>query len=140
MVWLTIKDGTKELSPNDRVLPTNGRYQFLASDLGTKTFSKGISVKHPGKFSFMVENFEGTISGMSKISVNGGASTAGTLSVDILSPAAYGKITTTPTTLIATAPELANGYVTVYLNERVSGHEIVDQDGSIMHTLNDLQT
>ena len=138
MVYLTIKDWANELAPSERVLPTHWRYQFLPSDLWTKTFSKGVTVKKVGNFTFFVSNFEQTIVGSAPISLVWETSSPSSKSVTILSPAPYGREEKSTVTLIATAPDLPNGYASVYLNWRVVGNAIVDQDGTIQYTLSNL--
>jgi hypothetical protein len=62
-----------------------------------------------------VENFEQTIVGSTPISVLGETSITRHV-ITILSPALYGREERSTVNLIATAPELPNGYASIYLS------------------------
>jgi hypothetical protein len=51
-IWLEVKG--HDYSDPDIVLPGNGIGFFEASDLGVKTFSKGLSIKKPGTYELTI--------------------------------------------------------------------------------------
>jgi hypothetical protein len=130
-VWI----GIDNLRPSEYTVPSRARYNFVAEDLGKKTFSKGLEIKKAGTYTLTVHNFENTLKGSAQITVSDSSDTTAVKKISILSPLPNTIETKPDILLLAQIPELPNSIAQIYLNGNVVDQTTVDYAGTINRTL-----
>ncbi|MDR0650828.1 MAG: hypothetical protein LBG59_05535 [Candidatus Peribacteria bacterium] len=130
-VWI----GIDNLRPSEYTVPSRARYNFIAEDLGTKTFSKGLEIKKAGSYTLTVHNYENTLKGSAQITVSDPSEVIAVKNITILSPLPRTTETNPDVLLLAQVPELPNSIAQIHLNGSVVDQTTVDYAGTINRSL-----
>ncbi|MDR2415126.1 MAG: hypothetical protein LBD75_00465 [Candidatus Peribacteria bacterium] len=130
-----VRIGIDNLRPSEYSVPSMARYNFVAEDLGTKTFSKGLEIKKAGSYTLTVHNYENTLKGSAQITVSDPSQTVAVKKITILSPLPHATETNPDVLLLAQIPELPNSIAQIYLNGTPVEQTTVDYAGTINRSL-----
>lgn len=120
---------------HDYTVPEIGLGEMKLVDQGTKTYSKGLQIKKPGNYRVRVEDFMlETIFGETTVIVS--SDQQETLrTISFYSPLQNGTETEAMMSVMASAPELVNSRIQIYLNDLMVKEGMTDANGLLNETI-----
>ncbi len=126
------------LSPDDYVLPEDGFTKFESENLGTKTFSKALTIKKPGTYAVIAYDIlDDTTKGEKTVIVWQAAADDGA-DVQISSPVVNGIETNSSITVLASVALLPNSPFQIIVNGQTLGQWVTSANGQISSIVNGL--
>ncbi len=123
------------ISPHDYTVPEDGFGEMKLTNQGTKTYSKGLQIKKAGTFSLKISDFIlDEIVGSATIIVSSDDQ-LNLKTIQLLSPLQNGKETESVMSVMATAPELSNSRIQIFLNDLMVKEGMTDPNGLLNETI-----
>ncbi len=133
--WMSLEENGNLLSAYDAVLPDDGLGNMGLINQGKKVYSKGLSVKKAGTFTLKVEDlFNENSTGETVLTIHSDE-VNNYKKIELLSPLQNGKETDPAISVMATAPELVNSRIQVYLNDLMVKEGMSDTNGLFNETI-----
>lgn len=120
---------------HDYIVPEIGLGEMKLVDQGNKTYSKGLQIKKPGNYRIKVEDFMlETIFGETTVMVSSEQQEM-LRTISFYSPLQNGTETEPMMSVMATAPELVNSRIQIYLNDLMVKEGMTDVNGLLNETI-----
>lgn len=125
------------LGSQDYTIPSDGLYTYIASDLGVKTFSKGLMIKKPGTYKIVVSDVINENIKWEVTIIVWWTSNKSLTPVQVISPVP-GIIENKSSVNILGKSELKNSPVEIYINNKKVKEDLSDTNGNFNIYVNDL--
>lgn len=133
--FMSLEENGVLLSDYDATLPDQGIGSMTLTNQGKKVYSKGLSLKKEGVFVLKVEDlFNDASTGQTVLTIHSNEVT-NYKKIELLSPSSNGTENDAVINVMATAPELVNSRIQVYLNGLMVKEGMTDENGLFNETV-----